>query len=133
MFTVCLLNTPVRIYKLKYPIYSPHILCQTYLDKEFTVYKHIHEDDTLFESISEIFDPRIYHVFNIYEDCPGIDHIGIVHLISGLFTKHNIPILYMNTYSYNLIFVSEHYFTQAIYILKNQSYISFEKENETEI
>lgn len=116
-FSVTSLHNPIRLYQLKYSIYSPNVLCSTYINNEYTVYKHIGEDDVIFESLSVQFDPRIYHVFSIHEDCPGINHVGIVYFLSGLFTKVNIPILYVNTYSSNLIFISDEYKEKAIQIM----------------
>lgn len=120
-FSISFLPKKVKIYKLTHPIqYSKNIMCQTIIDNEITVYKYCSdEDDILFENKSEIFDPREYNVINIYEDVPGIDHVGIVNYISGLFYKESIPLLYINTYSYNLILISDDYMNQAKQILEN--------------
>ena len=118
-FSVTTMPTQVRLYQLRYPMYSPSILCSTCMDGEYTVYKYVNEDDTIFESLSLQFDPRKYHVFSIHEDCPGINHIGIVHFISGLFAEKNIPILYVNTYASNLIFVCDAYLEDAISIMNS--------------
>jgi len=67
--------------------------------------------------IGGICDPRKYHVVNIHEDLPGIDHIGIVNKISKLFLEINIPILYINTYSYNLILISDEHFEKAMELI----------------
>lgn len=69
-----------------------------------------------------ISDHRKYSIFNIHEDLPGIDHIGIISHISSLFTKNQIPILYINTFSYNLILVSEEYHEKALPILEKIMY-----------
>jgi len=87
-------------------------MCQTNIrlpDPEITVYKYRGDDDNLFEEQSLIFDPREYTIFNIHEDIPGIDHVGIVHYISGMFMDAEIPLLYVNTYGYNLILISDEY------------------------
>lgn len=118
-FSMNSMHTPVRIYQMKYPMYSPTILCSTSVKGEYTVYKQVDQDDILFESLSVQFDPRIYHVFSLHEDCPGINHIGIVHFLSGLFCKENIPILYVNTYASNLIFISEDHTERAIEIMSS--------------
>jgi hypothetical protein len=94
-------------------------MSQTILDDEITVFKYISEDDELFEKNSLIFDPRLYNIINIHEDMPGIDHVGIVHYITRLFLKEEIPLLYVNTFSYNLILISDDYIEQAKKILNS--------------
>jgi hypothetical protein len=49
-------------------------------------------------------------------------YIGIVNYISSLFLKEDIPLLYINTFSYNLILISDDYIEQAKNILKNIIY-----------
>jgi len=96
-------------------------MCQTNIkspDPEITVYKYISEDDDLFKTQSIIYDPREYTVFNLHEDIPGIDHVGIVNYISGLFMKEDIPLLYINTYGYNLILIADEYLENAKKILQ---------------
>ena len=92
-------------------------MCQTIIcepDKpEITVYKYLSDDDDIFEKKSIVYDPRQYNIINIHEDVPGIDHVGIVHYISGIFYKEQIPLLYLNTYSYNLILISDDYIERA--------------------
>lgn len=121
IFSVTPLSTTVRVYQVKYPLYSPALLCCTSLDGEYTVYKYKDEDDTLFESLSIRFDPREYHVFSVHEDCPGLDHIGIIHFLSGIFSNANIPILYVNTYASNLIFIAEEYKEMALELMSQSS------------
>jgi hypothetical protein len=125
-FSVTALDDKVRLYQLRYPIYSPNILCSTSIDGEYTVYKYIGEDDTIFEALSVQFDPRVYHAFSVHEDCPGISHIGIVHFLSGLFSGANIPILYVNTYASNLIFFSEDYKERVVSVMKSHPRILFD-------
>lgn len=67
-------------------------------------------------------DHRKYLIYNIHEDLPGIDHIGIISYISSLFTRNEIPILYINTFSYNLILVSDEYHEKALSILEKIMY-----------
>jgi hypothetical protein len=110
--SITVLPTKIKIYKLSHPIHSCNIMCQTNIrlpDPEITVYKYRGDDDNLFEEQSLIFDPREYTIFNIHEDIPGIDHVGIVHYISGMFMDAEIPLLYVNTYGYNLILISDEY------------------------
>lgn len=121
-FSVTFLPEKVKIYKLDHSISSCKIMCQTIVSEpdttpEITVYKYIAEDDHIFEKISIVYDPREYNIINIHEDIPGIDHVGIVHYISGIFYKENIPLLYLNTYSYNLILISDDYIERAKKIL----------------
>jgi hypothetical protein len=119
-FSVTFLPEKVKIYKLDHSISSCKIMCQTVVcdpndksDIEITVYKYIAEDDYIFEKKSIVYDPRQYNIINIHEDVPGIDHVGIVHYISGIFYKEHIPLLYLNTYSYNLILISDEYIERA--------------------
>lgn len=119
-FSFTYIPEKVKLYRLSHLIYSPHIMCQIQIkfpDTEYTVYKYVSEDDSLFKTHSISYDPREYNLINIHEDVPGIDHIGIVHYISGLFYKENIPLLYLNSYGYNLILVSDEFFEKAITIL----------------
>ena len=119
-FSFTYIPQKVRLYRLSHLIYSPYIMCQIQIkfpDPEYTVYKYVSEDDSLFQTHSILFDPREYSLINIHEDVPGIDHVGIVHYISGLFYKENIPLLYLNSYGYNLILVSDEFFEKAITIL----------------
>lgn len=130
IFSVTSLPDIIRIYQLRYPLYSPSLLCCTNLNNEYTVYKYVGKDDSIFESLSIQYDPRNYHVYSIHEDCPGISHIGIVHYLSGLFSKENIPILYVNTYGSNLVFISEEYNEIATLLMKAQPNILFKEEKE---
>jgi len=96
-------------------------MCQTHIrlpDPEITVYKYRGDDDAMFQQNSVIFDPREYTAINIHEDIPGIDHVGIVHYISGRFMAEGIPLLYINTYAYNLILVAEDYIDVAQKLLE---------------
>lgn len=120
MFSVCKLEKLVRVYNLEKELifpYSPSVFTYISFNNEYTVYKYKDNDDKFFESISKRFDPRFYHIFSIHEDCPGLDHIGIIHFLSGLFSEAKIPILYINTYSSNLILISEEYVENALKIM----------------
>jgi hypothetical protein len=127
-FSITALIEPIRIYQLRYPLYSPSVLCHTSIRGEYTIYKHVTEDDAVFEALSISHDPRSYRVFLIHEDCPGIDHCGIVHFISGLFSRMNIPILYVNTYAYNMVFVAEEHVPNAIHIMKTNPSMIYDEE-----
>ena len=119
--SITVLPTKVKIYKLSHPIHSCNIMCQTNIklpDPEITVYKYKGDDDNLFEEQSIVFDTREYTIFNIHEDIPGIDHVGIVHYISGMFMDAEIPLLYVNTYWYNLILISDEYIDVAQKLLE---------------
>jgi hypothetical protein len=118
-FSVSFLDKKVKIYKLIQNIYSRNIMCYSNIEDEITVYKYVSDDDSLFELNSIVFDPREYNIINIHEDIPGIDHVGIVNYISSLFMKENVPLLYINTYSYNLILISDEYIQLAKKILAN--------------
>ena len=129
-FSITKYNDLVHIYNVKSDniknlLLSKYILCYMNINDECTIYKYIGDDDELFKDESIMYDSRDYHVFNLHEDCQGIDHVGIVNFISGLFTEQHIPILYVNTFSYNLIFVEDTYIDQAMEIMKNHSSILF--------
>lgn len=126
IFSTTLLSHKARIYKFTREQYynnyrlfikSESILCQIMLDDEITIYKLTDHEDNLFDRLSESSDPREYNIINIHEDIPGIDHIGIVHHISGIFYKKQIPLLYLNSYAHNLIFISDEFINQAIEVL----------------
>ena len=134
MFSVTILNNKVKIYKFTQEQYklnyrefikTNNIMCQTFLEDEITLYKYVNDDDVLFESLSTIYDPRKYSIINIHEDLPGIDHVGIVNKISGYFVENNIPLLYINTFSYNLILISDEYIEKALEVLKKISIVDF--------
>jgi hypothetical protein len=143
-FSIEILEEKVKLYKcsreeyknilLKYKLYNTDdILCHTQLKDEITLYHIVNivnnqeENNERSESLKTnnhilsklcISDHRIYNVINIYEDIPGIDHVGIIHNISKLFLEKNIPILYINTYGHNIILVSEENMYVAIDSLK---------------
>ena len=133
-FSIEILDEKVKLYKCsreeyknilsKYKLYNiDDILCHTQLKDEITLYHIINnqeENKTNNHILSKlcISDHRIYNVINIYEDIPGIDHVGIIHNISKLFLEKNIPILYINTFGHNIILVSEENMSNAINSLK---------------
>ena len=118
-FSLAFFNRKVKIYKMSHSIKSQNIMTETSIDDEITVYKYIAEDDLLFQTHAISCDTQSYNIINIYEDNPGINHIGIVHYISGIFCKNKIPLLYINTFSYNLILISDEYFENAKKVLLN--------------
>ncbi len=129
-FTTSLLKKRVKLYYFTPEQYINHyrifvktenIMCLSFLDNEITLYKYTGDDDELFFNTCTICDPREYYILNIHEDLPGIDHIGIVSQLSTLFSKNNIPLLYVNTFSYNLIMISEEYIEKALDMLKEVS------------
>ena len=133
-FSIEILDEKVKLYKCsreeyknilqKYKLYNiDDILCHTQLKDEITLYhivKNEEENKTNNHILSKlcISDQRIYNVINIYEDIPGIDHVGIINNISSLFMEKNIPILYINTYGHNIVLVSEENMPIAIDSLK---------------
>lgn len=70
-------------------------------------------------------DLNYFYIFNIYEEHCGINHLGIVNYISNIFIKCQIPILYVNTFNENIIFVSENDLDNAIICIG--SYIDNDK------
>jgi len=140
-FSSCIYPKKVKIYKcnresfsdivIKHKIYSfsNDILCQTFLDDEITFYMYV--NDIKENKISHylmsnvcISDQRLYNIIDIHEDVPGIDHIGIINYISKFFLEQQIPILYINTFSHNIILVSDEYMEDVSLILKNISHFS---------
>jgi hypothetical protein len=105
---------------------SRDVLCQTFLADEITCYLYVREENTnthdIFSRICRS-DLRLYHIIDIHEDLPGIDHIGIIARISKLFHEKGIPILYVNTYGHNLILLSTEYMKDAMEILERIAYI----------
>jgi hypothetical protein len=57
-------------------------------------------------------------VIQIHENSSGMDHVGIINRISGILTKNNIPILYINTFNNNYILVKEQDFDLTTSIFK---------------
>lgn len=140
-FSVTILPNRVKLYKcdpdvfknilLHFPSHdvTKDVLCQMILDNEITFYLYYKEKDSHNLLVHGFFttvcmsDQRIYHVIDIHEDVPGIDHIGIIHHLSRFFLEKQIPILYVNTYGHNLVFVAEDYMKTAMEILEKISYI----------
>jgi hypothetical protein len=136
-FSVTLLPLCIRLYSCSkqlfhttvhpYEFYRIHqdVLTITLLEDEVTLYLYVKPDDPINIENHQILrrtttsDPRLYYVFDIHEDVPGIDHIGIIHRISKYFLQKQIPILYVNTYGHNLVFVSEDHYADARQILQD--------------
>lgn len=59
-------------------------------------------------------DNNVFNIFSIYRMENGINEFGIVSNISGIFSKYNISILYINTFCENLIFVNDYDYDKAI-------------------
>lgn len=128
-FSVTILPRNVMIYKCDFDVYRTIILpfnicsmedimCQTFLEDEVTIYLYSDKLDSTLSKFCK-FDTRVYHIINIHEDIPGIDHIGIIAMISKIFSEKGIPILYINTYSYNLVLVSSEWMEVACEALKS--------------
>ena len=101
------------------------ILGYTVLENEVTFYLSLLPSNKATHEIFRmkcICDGREYHVFDIHEDHPGIDHVGIIHYISKRFVEHSIPILYINTYGHNLILVEEEHVLRVVDILRDITY-----------
>lgn len=136
MFSSTILKKKIKIYRFTYDQYYSHfrqfimsaddIMTQTFLEDEVTLFKYVGRDDDVFKSISDVYDPREYTVINIHEDVPGIDHIGIVHHITRYFYQYEIPLLYINTFSYNLILISDEYIEKVMNILREISNVSLD-------
>ena len=137
-FSVTLIDKKVKLYKCTNEDYliikrlnmpSDMFMSITNIQNEVTFICYVDENNENNENNNILnrlctCDPRKYVIINIHEDLPGIDHIGIISTISSLFTLYNIPILYINTYSYNLILVSDEFYEKALDILKEICYFS---------
>ena len=135
-FSITILPSRVRLYQCTRDIlqglegfYHPlrDVLCQTHLSDEITFYLFIKGDNAATHEVFHkrcISDGRVYHVIDIHEDVPGIDHVGIIHQISKRFVERQIPILYVNTYGHNLVFLSEEHMTCAMEVLRDIAYVS---------
>lgn len=135
-FSITILPSRVRLYQCTRDIllgldgfYHPlrDVLCQTHLSDEITFYLLIRGDNAATHEVFHkrcISDRRVYHVIDIHEDVPGIDHIGIIYQISKRFVEHQIPILYVNTYGHNLVFLSEEHMSSAMEVLHDIAYVS---------
>lgn len=144
-FSASILNTKVKLYQCTREDYALHkdvldtivkndneknyVMMKTTVEEEITLFIYYEDDDAKNKFVHMILeqymktDPRVYHIINIHEDIPGIDHIGIISTISRLFSKREIPILYVNTYSYNLVLVSEECKIRALEVLGEISYL----------
>lgn len=142
-FSVKILRDKIKLYKSnrdeykniieKYSLYEQDdILCKTILEDEVTLYYYIKKEDEQNKYSHYILskiclcDTREYTVVNIYEDLPGIDHVGIIYNISRLLLEKNIPILYINTFGHNLVLISEEYINNATEILNKLGNLSYE-------
>lgn len=137
-FSVTLLPDCVRLYTCSPSVFEqtvhPHqfyrihkdVLSITLLHDEITLYLYVKLEDTVNAENHSLlrrmttYDPRLYYVFDIHEDIPGIDHVGIIHYLSRYFLERGIPILYVNTYGHNLILVSEDHYPLARQILEDR-------------
>lgn len=139
-FSVSLLPDRVRIYTcsrhdylnmiVHFRLYdlNTDILSQTLLEDEISFFMYYRPEDPentarhLIFSRSCTSDPRTYSIMDIHEDLPGIDHVGIIHYLSGLFYEKQIPILYINTYGHNIILINEENVSNAMTILEQIAY-----------
>jgi hypothetical protein len=79
-----------------------------------TISLFIEECDELKEMDNIKRENNTYNIFSIYTYDNQINNCGIVHNISNVFTKYNIPIIYINTFYENLILVNENDFDKAV-------------------
>ena len=86
---------------------------------------NIYKDNLLDTKINT--DIEIYKVLQIYETYTGVDHIGIVKILSSLFADKNIPILYVNSVNNNYILIKESYLDITKEILQKENYIFYDK------
>ena len=64
-----------------------------------------------------------YRILQFHEGMSGISHTGVVEYLSKLFSKENIPIIYINTYNNNFILVASSDFKKCETILKKHNYV----------
>ena len=100
------------------------LLCQTVMYNEVTFYVWL-RGGALHHVLQQQCqtDGRTYSVWDIHEDVPGIDHVGIISRISERFAQRGLPILYVNTYGHNVVFVSEEHRADAIEVLQGMACI----------
>jgi hypothetical protein len=74
------------------------VLTLTVIEGEVTLYVYDRPGEVKNQEVHTVLrrfttaDPRRYMVYDLHEDIPGIDHVGIIHHISGLFMEQEIPI-----------------------------------------
>lgn len=136
-FSVSMVPTRVQLYTCSREVFTTmlvhryyniqqDILSISFLENEITLYVNVLDGNGAVHEVLRnmcAFDPRVYHVIDIHEDIPGIDHIGIIYRISKRFVEKEIPILYLNTYGHNLVLVSEDHMTKAWDVLQEIAYV----------
>ena len=136
-FSVSMVPTCVSLYTCSRDVFTTmlihryyniqqDILSISFLENEITLYVNVLDGNEAVHQVLRTMcthDPRIYHVIDIHEDIPGIDHIGIIYRISKRFVEKEIPILYLNTYGHNLVLISEDHMTKAWDILQEIAYV----------
>ena len=136
-FSVSMVPTRVQLYTCSRDVFTTmivnryyniqqDILSISFLENEITLYVNVLDGNGAVHQVLQgicDFDPRVYHVIDIHEDIPGIDHIGIIYRISKRFVEKEIPILYLNTYGHNLVLVSEDHMTKAWDVLQEIAYV----------
>lgn len=122
-------NTKIKLYNMKKGIYKKYLtyINEILFDDNIICFigKIIKMHMSLFIQeceLTKLLDEDIdvdkaysyFYIFNIYEEFCGINHLGIVNYISNIFIRSQIPILYINTFNENIIFVSEKDLDDAI-------------------
>lgn len=129
----------VRIPKNLKDMYMKNIVeLLFYKDNKFVTFSECQDeisiilDQSLITPFENNYDVQImkdFKVMQIYEDQHGINHIGIVNKISGIFTQNNIPILYINTFNNNFILTSSNDYDKAIKILGTHGFTVFNDDS----
>ena len=133
-FNVELLGDIVKIIslnKLKYKRYLSEILELTIMsDKFYTITNSDSEfslicNKELFEERKDNFDnydiqidSNEYNIYQFHEGGTGLEHTGIVERLSKIFSKDNIPIIYINSFNNNFILIDCKYRKKVINTLK---------------
>ena len=76
-----------------------------------------------FHTYTESYRCMELHCLYIPVEEHGIDHIGIVSTITGVLSKHNISILYVNSYNHNFVLVREDQYERSRNILLDEGLI----------
>jgi hypothetical protein len=96
----------------------------TVSDDEISIFLDERLLENLTDNMKDLMhiDDKRYKVIQIYEFSSGISHIGIVHKISCILSKKEIPILYINTYNNNFVLVEKENLDRVTTLLKNDGF-----------
>lgn len=91
-------------------LYSTNFFSMTQDENEFSIIVDEETANTL-ETITSCsfvcFSKETFYVLKIYDETEKINETGIVANISNIFMQHNIPILFINSFSQNFVLIPE--------------------------